>query len=502
MTIEWTHNIPFISVFLAMFGGIITPLFKNPKVSEKVCLTVSAIIGILSAILLADLAATGESFTFMMGHYPAPWGNELRAGPLEALLATAFSLIMFLSILGGRRDIGLDILPDKQKLYFVMLNLMLSSMLALVYTNDLFTAYVFIEINTIAACALVMAKDTSQGLVATMRYLILMLVGSGLFLIGIIVLYGVTGHLLMPNIQETLAKMVTAGRFTLPITVVVGLIVLGLSLKSAVFPFHTMLPGAHSVATPTSSAILSGLVLKGYVVLLIKLMFRVFSLEILSQLRIDDLLFVMGALSMIVCSCYALKETDLKRMIAYSSSAQVGYLYLGMGMGNLEGMAAACLQIITHAAAKSMIFLSAGGIVDAAGHKTSLHDLRGAARRNRWAGVGFTVGALCLIGLPLLGGFAVKLYLARASFISPFRTVVTLIVLCASMVLNALYFVPAMISIWSSKGEVAERSEEAKAAPYGASFAVAIAVLLAINLFIGVCYEPIMDLIRSGLNVL
>ena len=188
MTIEWTHNIPFVSIFLAMFAGIVTPFFRNPKVSEKICLSVTAIIAVFSAILLCDVGVTGESFTFMMGHYPAPWGNELRAGPLEALLALLFSLIMLLSIVGGRRDIGLDILPEKQKLYFVMLNLMLSSLLALVYTNDLFTGYVFIEINTIAACALVMAKDTSRGLVATMRYLILMQVGSGLFLIGIVVL--------------------------------------------------------------------------------------------------------------------------------------------------------------------------------------------------------------------------------------------------------------------------------------------------------------------------
>lgn len=507
MTIAWTHNIPFVSIFLAMFAGIVTPFFRNPKVSEKICLSVTAIIAVFSAILLYDLGTTGESFTFMMGHYPAPWGNELRAGPLEALLALMFSLIMLLAVVGGRRDIGLDILPDKQKLYFVMLNLMLSSLLALVYTNDLFTGYVFIEINTIAACALVMAKDTSRGLVATMRYLILMQVGSGLFLIGIVVLYGVTGHLLMPNIQMVLGEMVTAGKFILPITVVVALIMLGLSLKSAVFPFHTMLPGAHSVSTPASSAILSGLVLKGYVVLLIKLLVRVFTIDILEILRIDDLMFVMGALSMIVCSVYALKETDLKRMVAYSSSAQIGYLYLGMGMGNMEGMAAACLQILVHAAAKSMIFLSAGGLTDAADHKTSLHDLHGTARKNMWAGIGFTVGALCLIGLPLLGGFAVKLYLAKAAFGSTFRTVVTLVALCTSMLLNALYFVPAVISIWSKPKEEAKSEETAlqegkKEAPYGKSFAISIACLLVVNFFLGVCYEPVMNLIRKGLEVL
>ena len=91
----------------------------------------------------------GTSYTYMMGHFPAPWGNELRAGPLEALLATLFCLVMALSILGGLRDIYNDIRPKKQYLYFLMLNLLLSSLLALIYTNDLFTAYVFIEINPV-----------------------------------------------------------------------------------------------------------------------------------------------------------------------------------------------------------------------------------------------------------------------------------------------------------------------------------------------------------------
>ena len=112
------------------------------------------------------------------------------------------------------------------------------------------------------------------------------------------------------------------------------------------------------------------------------------------------------------------------------------------------------------------------------------------------------LGGNMTIGLPLLGGFAVKLYLAKAAFGSTFRLVVTLVALCASMVLNAIYFVPAIISIWSKGEAEVEKREEAKAAPYGKSFAISIAALLVVNLFLGVCYEPVMNLIRKGLEVL
>lgn len=185
------------------------------------------------AFCWGGLEPANESFSFMMGHFPAPWGNELSVGPLEAVLATAVCLVMMMALLGGSRDIFEDVLPEKQKLYFIMMDEILAALLALTYTNDIFTAYVFIEISTIAACAIVMAKDASATLVATMRYLIMSLLGSGLVLIGIVLLYCITGHLLFPSLQQRVLELVATGQYTIPLTVVVGLIVLGLGIKNA-----------------------------------------------------------------------------------------------------------------------------------------------------------------------------------------------------------------------------------------------------------------------------
>lgn len=499
MGVDLVRNFPFFSIFLAMFSGIVTAPVKRGRLAWRISLSMVCVVTLMSFTLLARVIHTGESFTFMMGHFPAPWGNELKACPLEALMACLFSVVMLLSMLGGRDDVFVDILPEKQNLYFIMLNLLFGAMLALIYTNDLFTAYVFIEISTIAACSLIMAKDSSRSLVATMRYLIMMLLGSGLFLFGVIILYYVTGHLLMEDIARLVAQIRVSGDYDGPMRVLVALIVIGIAVKSALFPFHTMLPGAHSVATPTSSALLSGLVLKCFIILLVKLIFRVFTVEYLAELGILRVLFLFSALGIVICSVQAMAEGDLKRMIAYSSAAQIGYIYLGLSLSEHGGATVACFHIIAHALAKSMLFICAGGLIDASGHTTNIHMLRGAAYRNRLAGVGFTLGGLSLIGVPLLPGFVSKLYLATAAMHDSLSLILVLLALVASMVLNAVYFMPAIIAIWSRPEADAVPPQ---AQPVSLAFRLSVCTSIALNLALGVGFRPVLALIEKGISLL
>ena len=188
------------------------------------------------------VTGTGESYTYMMGHFPAPWGNEIRAGLLEAGMALFFCVIMLLSMIGGSKKLIEDVDESKQSLYYILVDLLLSSLLALVYTNDLFTAYVFVEINTISACGLIMIRQNGRTIEAAVRYMIMSLLGSGLFLVGICMLYDLTGHLLMSNIQEAVAQIVANGTYTVPLLVTIAFMSVGLAIKSALFPFHN-LPG-------------------------------------------------------------------------------------------------------------------------------------------------------------------------------------------------------------------------------------------------------------------
>lgn len=499
MHVDWISNIPFFSIFLAMLGGIVTPLIRDGKKAQKLHMAVLAVIGAASFILLCQLYVNQESFQFMMGHFPAPWGNELRAGPLEALMATLFCGVMFLTVLGGQSNIFSDIVPEKQNLYFITLNLLLGSMLALIYTNDVFTAYVFIEINTIASCALIMAKGTGESIVATIHYLIISLLGSGLFLIGLSLIYSITGHLLMPDIQEAIWTLLETGKYTLPFTVVLGLIVLGLAIKSALFPFHSMLPGAYGAAIPASSGILSGLVLKSYIFLMIKMFYCVFSIDVIRGLKITNVLFIFGLAGMVMGSIHALRENRIKRMLAYSSVAQIGYIFMGMGLGTHVGMVAACYHILAHATTKAMLFIAAGGLVEAANKKEMIIHMRGVGHKNKLAAIAYTAGAFSMVGIPLFAGFVSKIYFATASIFSPGKMAATLLTLAISMVLNAMYFLPSVIAIWAP---LAKDGQECEKIPMKFSFCLSMVIFICVNMALGIFYQPVIHVIEMGIQLL
>ena len=513
------QNIPFFSILLAMAGGVVTSLLRDSRRAFALSLTILGLCSAANGLLSAILFRHNESFVYILGHYPAPWGNELRAGPLEALLVSVFALVMLLCLLGGRTDIQADILPRKRPLYYIMMDLLWASLLVMIYTNDIFTSYVFIEINTIASCAIVMAKDTGHTNMATIRYIIMSQLGSGLYLLSLSLLYGITGHLLFPQLKLAVGALAISGRYALPLTVLTGLMVLGLSINSALYPFPSWLPGAHGNATTASSAILSGLVLKGYILLLIKIIYQVYTLPIARNTHILSVLFILAILAMFMGSWYAMKENHLKRMIAYSSVAQIGYIFLGIGMGTPAGLTAAIFQVIAHAFTKPLLFLTAGEMIRVSGHRKQLYYLRGAAHKAPLAGVGFTLGSLSMIGLPLLGGFVTKFMLADAGAELGWPMLLVFAILAVSSVMNALYYLPVILLIWTQTSEVVDASlpedeeelpaavalgyDSASLAPaMPVSFGVAVPVLMAGVVFLGIFYTPLATLITQGLALL
>ena len=182
---EWYYNLPYLSIFLAMGVGIAMSVTKNGRLAYRVTVLSAALISVMSLVFLLMIDRAGVSLSFTMGKFPAPFGNEIRFGPLQGLFASCFSLVMTLAMLGGRTDFFHDVTEKKQGLACVFLLMTLASLLVLTYTNDAFTGYVFIEISTISACALVSVKDRGPTLMATIRYLFMSLLGSGLFLFGL-----------------------------------------------------------------------------------------------------------------------------------------------------------------------------------------------------------------------------------------------------------------------------------------------------------------------------
>lgn len=491
------HNFPFFSILLCMAAGIFTSALKE-KAAKWLTFAVTATVLILSAFTLALTLTLDEAYPFMMGHFPAPWGNEIRIGRLEALMATGFSAVLLLSLLSGFRHAPAFVSEKKTNLYCIMVDLALAAVLVLLYTNDLFTVYVFIEIMTIASCALVLVRQNGHTLVAITRYMIMHLFGSGLLLLGISMLYGITGHLLMEPLGRSVKAILSSGENLGPLTVVIALITAGLAIKSAMFPFHAWAPDTYAFAPPLSSAILSGVISKAYIFVLIKFYYRIIGMDAIVSQNISQFLFVCGVFGMILGSVLAISQRDIRRMIAYSSVAQIGYIYMGLGMGNTAGVEAALYQMLVHAAVKSILFLSAYELINVSGDRKRFHYLHGAGYRNVPAGIVFTIAAMSMVGIPFTGGFIVKLNLAIAgmAFGNWMRTLV-LVSLAVSTLLNAVYFLHTVVSLYRRQPDEIDYPPVEKMPRRTAAVLMAAMLLI---IYLGIGSEPILRVIENGLK--
>ncbi len=498
MHMQLWQSIPFACIILPLGSAAVTSVMK-PRMARIWATAIISIVTVLSAAVTIIFAGGAEPYTFMMGHYPAPWGNEIRVGLLETLTALVFSLVMLLSLLGGMKKLDEHLAKQNQSLYCVVLLLMTAALMAQVYTNDIFTGYVFLEIMTLAACALIAVRKRGRTLVAAAKYMIMNLIGSGLFLLGIIFLYDISGHLLMENIGQAVKQIASAGEFNQPLIVSVTLITIGLSIKSALFPFHSWVPDAYGYSTPTSASVLSSLVSKGYIFLLIKIMYRVIGLDVINQTGILDVLFVFALVGMVMGSISAIRQNDIRRMIAFSSVAQIGYIYMGIGLGTDAGMMAAIFHLFSHTLCKSMLFLAAGGLADASGNSKAFRDLRGAGYRSPIAGVAFTIGALSMVGFPFLGGFAAKFNFALAAMeVGSIRALLVMIVLAISTSLNTVYFLRTVITLYRKPLETAHYPVEK--GQRGILFNTVLVAFAVANVVLGLCSQGVVNAIVTGLT--
>ncbi len=493
---EFFRNFPCISIIICMCSAIISSALDKDKARQLNIVVILTDV-VLSACTLIYTLTKGCETVYKMGRFSAPWGNEIRFGNLEALMALFFCGILLLSVIGGCEILENEIDDFKENLYYVLLDLLLASLLALIYTNDLFTAYVFVEICTIATCGLIMASEKGRAIEAATRYMIMAQIGSGLLLFGLCIIYDITGHLLMSNIKEAVAVLVATEQYHIPLVVGIAFMGIGLAIKSALFPFHAWLPDSYGFSPVSSSAILSSLVSKGYIFLLLKIFYRVIGFEIVNDSHLFVVFLIFGLMGMIAGSVSAIFEKDIRRMIAFSSIAQIGYIYMGFGMGTTEGMIASIFHILSHGATKSLLFISAAGLSKASGGSKIFKDLTGAAYRNKIAGMAFTTGALSMVGVPLFSGFISKLLFAKAALeTKPVIMFATLICLAISTILNAIYFLKTVARIYTPC-ETEYGKEKFK---HNASFGVACVIFIIINLVLGLMSERVVWLIRSGLE--
>ncbi len=447
-------HIPIIIILTGLLVSYLVPAIsiKNTKIAGYVSLLTIAGMFIFGLVLRWQLAARG-AFTYEIGGWPAPWGIELNIDPLGVYMTLILTGVGFIILLYATKDLEHELSERSLGIFYTLYLLLISSMVGLALTNDLFNIFVFLEISTMTAVAVICVKEKMETIEASLKYLILSVMASASILMSIALLYMVTGHLNLSYIANELNQAIEVYPST--ITAAMALFLVGFGVKSALFPMHVWLPDAHGSAPSPSSAVLSGLVIKIYAVILIRLYYQVFPREFLEAIPIMDIILWLASIGIILGSMFAIVQDDIKKLLAYSSVAQIGYVFLGISLMSFDGFQGGLIHILNHAFIKSMLFLTAGVIIYSTGIRSISH-LKGMGFKLPFAMACFTLGGIAMIGIPGTNGFISKWYLALGA-LEAGRPFFVLILLVSSM-LNGVYYLPIIVNAFF--GEEAEELED------------------------------------------
>lgn len=485
---------PPLIVIVVLMCAFLMPAFahfRRQLCGPVACLTMIA--ALIYSLHFARLALSGQVLTYAAGGWAPPWGIEVIIDPFSAFMLLVISSVSLLILFYSTSALDWEVPEAGIGWYYTTFLLLVASMMGMAMTNDLFNMYVFIEVTGISACALVLSKGGRMATEASFKYLLLATVGSGFVLTGISLIYLITGNL---NITFVAAEFTQVyAQYPYLIWTVLSFFLVGFGIKSALFPLHVWLPDAHSSAPTTSSAVLSGLVVKAYIVALVKFYFLIFGFDLLDQIFIRHMILIMASAAILGGSMFAFVQLNLKRRLAYSSVAQIGYIFLGIGLGSPIGLAAGVLHIFNHAVMKACLFLAAGAIYRQTGEKNV----------TRLAGIGysmpvtmgaFTIAALSMVGLPLFSGFISKWYLALGSIEAGMPMFVGLIIL--SGLLNASYFLPIVWQAFFVVDEHEPRSFTLDRIPF--SMSASLVVLAVAVVYFGIHPDFPLELAQKAVS--
>lgn len=402
-----------LQVALPLFAAPITALI--PKKSAAWAFTFGiAIITAVIALLLVFTVAKQGALSYAMGNWAPPVGIEYRADALSAAILALISLTAVFVLPSAMPKYLHDIAPEKLPLFYAMFLLCLTGLLGMAITNDIFNIYVFLEISSLATYALIACGKDKRASVAAFEYLILGTIGATFFLIGIGLLYMATGTL---NLSDLATLLKPLGDNTL-VRAGAAFILLGLCLKMALFPLHMWLVHAYEYAPSAISAFLSATATKVALYLLARLIFGVFGTAwIFDTLPVAPLLQLLAAGAIIIGSVTAIFQKNIKRMLAFSSIAQIGCILLGFSLDTAAGFSAALMYLLLHALAKAGLFLATGCVEYQRGGVTLAH-FSGMGKRMPYTVAAFALCGVSLIGIPLTAGFLSKWMLLNALLVA------------------------------------------------------------------------------------
>jgi multicomponent Na+:H+ antiporter subunit D len=449
-------HLPALQVVVPLMAAPVCVLLRRGRLAWGLALAATWVALGVALALLARVNHSGP-LSYMLGSWAAPWGIEYRVDAANAYLLVLVTAIGAVVVPYARCSVEAEIEPEQRTLFWALFLLCLAGLLGIAITGDAFNIFVFLEISSLATYALIALGRDRRALVAAFQYLIMGTLGATFIVIGIGLLYLMTGTL---NIAD-LAQRIGDVRQVRPELAALAFLTVGISLKLALFPLHLWLPNAYAYAPTAATAFLAATATKVAVYLLLRFIFTVFAQsQVFANLPLGTALLLLSLAAMLVASTVAIYQSDIKRMFAYSSVAQIGYITLGISFASLTGLTAGVVHLFNHALAKGAIFLLLGCVALRLG-QPSIERVTGLARHMPWTAAGLVVAGLSLVGIPGTVGFVSKWYLVLAALERGWWWVAALLLLSSLL---------AVVYVWRLVeacyfGEPSPQLKEAREAP-------------------------------------
>jgi len=483
-------HLPALLVVVPMAVAPLVAVLPSRSRFGYVLATLTAGLTFVIAILLSQQVAAEGAMAYEMGSWPVPFGIGLMVTPFSAAMALIISGGSLVSLLWGAKSLDSEMGREHHALFLSCWLLASSGLLGIVVTADAFNAFVFMEISSLASYVLVAAGPKRQSLTAAFKYLVTGSLGATFYLIGVGYLYMMTGTL---NFDDLTARLPEVSETT-PVLIASGFIMLGLALKAAVFPMHAWMPSAYQFAPTPIAIFFAASSTKVALFLLIKIDYLVLQPNLSDHAFLfSTILMPMATLAFLVGSSVAIFSKDLKRMLGYSSVAQIGYILIASSLVTSAGLTAAIVHIFNHALIKSALFMAVGCLFWRFG-TSNIQDLAGAAKVMPFTMAGFVVAGLSLIGVPLTAGFISKVTLIQALLeLGSLGFILLSLVLISSLM--------AVIYIWrvvevTYFGKPVESSPSALKGEAPWPMLVTLWVLVLANIYFGI--EPSLPLGLAG----
>ncbi|MFT7222486.1 MAG: multicomponent Na+:H+ antiporter subunit D [Cellvibrionaceae bacterium] len=495
---NFISHIPALLIVLPLVAAPLCVIARNSLLAFLLAVSANAIVFLMAiylffrTVLMSGLYNIGASH-YELGGWSAPTGIEFYVDILNAALVLLLTLISLLALCFSKKSIQKEIPEYRHYLFYAGWLLCLTGLLGISLTGDVFNVFVFLEISSLSMYMLIaMGKDKKHAVLAAFRYLILGSIGASFILLGIGFLYAATGTLNMFDLSQRLPDIENSRT----LLVAFSFIAVGLFVKTAIFPVYSWLPDAYQYAPSSVTAFLSGTATKVSLYVFLRFFFHIFGTDYsFGVLFLGKLLLPLSVVGFSVMSVIAIFQTDIRRMLAYSSIAQISYIMMAISMGTEAGLVAGIVHMINHAFIKTALFLAVGCIFYRLG-SARVTDMSSLIRLMPWTTSAFIIAALSLIGIPLTAGFISKWYLVLAAIDSGWWLIVLMILFSSLM---AIIYLGRIIELMCS-GNQQDNVTDIREAPL--SMLIPLWILILISLTVGINGSFVVDIAQLAADQL